>query len=406
MAVWLERLETDHDNLRAALEWMQESGDAIGALRMTVALSVWFWFLRRHHEEAYRWHEATLSLEVDNKKLLAKAFAKASMQAARVEEQDRSVEWAKTAIDLASAVNDQRSMVTALWSLSAEKVARGHRRKESIALLEEAAGIAESTNDDVWLSRLSFFLAASLLAAGRREEARNAAERALEVGRRTGWPMGWAEAAFEMAIHTLNAGDFEAAISLAEEGLRLELEIGDPWNIAYAYSVLGAGLRLSGDFEGALDVLQEGLDSLPKLAELGHGASLALELAASLLGVGDVSNAAAQVRDFLANTVGTPWKYFKALGLVRAGSILATVGDWAPATKCLGKADRLFEERSAPEPWIQAEQERHIINARDELGPDKFAAIWAEGRSLEDDEVLEEAIGWLEGVVARSETSN
>jgi tetratricopeptide (TPR) repeat protein len=51
---WMERLAADHDNLRAALRWVIDAGDAGSALRLAAALG-WFWALRGHHPEAAGW---------------------------------------------------------------------------------------------------------------------------------------------------------------------------------------------------------------------------------------------------------------------------------------------------------------------------------------------------------------
>ncbi len=60
-ATWLERLERDHDNLRAALAWALAHGEAERGLRMTWAL---FYFFRKHGRlrEGQRWMEAFLAL--------------------------------------------------------------------------------------------------------------------------------------------------------------------------------------------------------------------------------------------------------------------------------------------------------------------------------------------------------
>src|SRR5262249_10913631 len=57
---WLERLESEHDNLRAALDWSATEEDAEGAMRLAGALE-WFWFIRGHWSEERRRMEETLS---------------------------------------------------------------------------------------------------------------------------------------------------------------------------------------------------------------------------------------------------------------------------------------------------------------------------------------------------------
>ncbi|HEU5035174.1 MAG TPA: tetratricopeptide repeat protein [Mycobacteriales bacterium] len=58
----LDRLEADHDNLRAALDWFEQAGDDDSALRLGGAL--WeFWCLRAHHVEGSRRLERLLTLD-------------------------------------------------------------------------------------------------------------------------------------------------------------------------------------------------------------------------------------------------------------------------------------------------------------------------------------------------------
>jgi tetratricopeptide (TPR) repeat protein len=69
---WLDRLERDHDNFRAALDWLEASGDIGGAQRLTAAL--WrFWDLKGHLMEGRRRLER--ALRADERPTAARAKA-------------------------------------------------------------------------------------------------------------------------------------------------------------------------------------------------------------------------------------------------------------------------------------------------------------------------------------------
>ena len=55
----MRRIEADLANLRAALTWFAERGDAQSLLRLTAALAV-FWHLRTHSDEGRHWLERAL----------------------------------------------------------------------------------------------------------------------------------------------------------------------------------------------------------------------------------------------------------------------------------------------------------------------------------------------------------
>jgi predicted ATPase len=57
---WLDRLETEHDNFRAALSWsLAPQGDTEMGLQLSGALSH-FWYVREHHSEARMWLQRAL----------------------------------------------------------------------------------------------------------------------------------------------------------------------------------------------------------------------------------------------------------------------------------------------------------------------------------------------------------
>src|SRR5215203_3713541 len=58
-AMWLDRLDQEHDNMRAALSWAIEHEEATLALRVSGALR-WFWYMEGYYGEGRRWLEAAL----------------------------------------------------------------------------------------------------------------------------------------------------------------------------------------------------------------------------------------------------------------------------------------------------------------------------------------------------------
>ena len=60
-AEWIDRLEAEHNTLRAALEWGIASGQSGAVLRLLGALG-WPWEVRGHYNEALGWLEKVRSL--------------------------------------------------------------------------------------------------------------------------------------------------------------------------------------------------------------------------------------------------------------------------------------------------------------------------------------------------------
>jgi hypothetical protein len=62
--LWYFRLEQEHDNFRTALRWLLDHDEQEAALRLASALG-YFWWVRGHHAEGWRWLEAAQSRAPD-----------------------------------------------------------------------------------------------------------------------------------------------------------------------------------------------------------------------------------------------------------------------------------------------------------------------------------------------------
>ncbi len=70
--IWLDRLGIEHDNLRGALAWAMERGDADTGLRLVAAVFR-FWVVRGHLREGRAWAERLLALEPDDQDEVGRA---------------------------------------------------------------------------------------------------------------------------------------------------------------------------------------------------------------------------------------------------------------------------------------------------------------------------------------------
>ncbi|HAG98129.1 MAG TPA: hypothetical protein DCL75_04535, partial [Ktedonobacter sp.] len=59
-ALWLERLEQEDKNPRAALQWLSEQHQTELSLRLSGSL-YWFWTVRGHINEGHLWLEKALA---------------------------------------------------------------------------------------------------------------------------------------------------------------------------------------------------------------------------------------------------------------------------------------------------------------------------------------------------------
>jgi non-specific serine/threonine protein kinase len=133
-AKWLERLDTEHDNLRAAIEWATERGKVELGLRLAVALS-WFWFMRVYYTEGREQIRALIARSRTMAKTpqLTLAVAKAQNRAADFAldlgdlESVRS--FSEESLSMATGEQDKKEIAHALDNLARLAMAEGDLAK-------------------------------------------------------------------------------------------------------------------------------------------------------------------------------------------------------------------------------------------------------------------------------------
>jgi non-specific serine/threonine protein kinase len=354
--LWLERLEPEHDNLRAALGWSLRSGEGEHGLRLARALER-FWRTRGYISEVWRWHEETLSKsEGASASLRAKVLRIAGDVAVAQGNIEQAVKTLEESLALSRVTGDKRDIAYALLS-------RGHMGLvvlnqddygQVVALLEEGLALFQGLQDK-----------------------RGIAESLRLLG--------------EMA---LRQGDYSRANALLEESLALFQELGDKLSIAISLHMLGDTATRQGDYNRAKTLLEDSLSMFREIrSKLSTGQSLH-RLGLAVLRQGDYDRAEALFEEGLTMFYEAGMKSGIAECLEGLAELAGATGQLERAGQLSGAAEALREAIRHPiQPSDRPPYDRSVAAVRARLGEEAFAKVWEEGRKMK----LEEAIEWAGG---------
>jgi predicted ATPase/class 3 adenylate cyclase len=248
---WLDRLEEEHDNLRAAIGWALESKEAEIALRLTSRL--WrFWQMRGYLTEGLQRVEEALSAggASDYPVLMADALSAAAGIAYWLGDTERSRVFYEREVETRGAIDDRPGLAEALYGLSfAWQVELPLSEKATQAATEavhRAIEIYTELGDEPGIGRCEWGLGNLAYAMDDVAAAREHAGHALDVFRRIGddFMVGWATftlATTALAEEKAVDGGSATLRSEARDALREALRI-----FAAAQDVSGYALVLDG----------------------------------------------------------------------------------------------------------------------------------------------------------------
>ena len=259
---WLERLEADNDNLRAAMAWLQENDEVETAVRMAWALWI-FWLMHAHMDEGRRWIEAALAkgenLTVQERGRALWVQASTYYGKGTPEQIERMCEEAAS---LFRQVGDKPGLAHPIAGLASAAMQRGDLRRAT-ALFKESLELAREVDDKWGVSSVLGHLGSISLAQGDFEQATRYLEEGLSLSNEIGNKLSVSTTLYNLALAAQGQGNYERAEELYAEGLRSSAVTGDKANIAYCIEGLAQvaavqekmerAARLFGAAEAALE---------------------------------------------------------------------------------------------------------------------------------------------------------
>jgi non-specific serine/threonine protein kinase len=246
----MDQLERDRENLRAALGWCIERGEAEVGLRLGGALAR-FWEVRGPHREVRGTLAALLTLPAAQERsapMLAargKALHAAGLQAMRQGDWIAGEALFQEALAISRQLGDRRGLAIATYMVGYATRFRGDY-PEARRLYEESLQLFEALDDTYWRAETYRALGVTAYFQGELVEARTRYEASLALFSELGDEPGVVAALNELGELALLLGNLEASRSFESACLETACRIGDTERTAMALAVL-AGVAAAQD---------------------------------------------------------------------------------------------------------------------------------------------------------------
>ncbi|MBW3587958.1 MAG: tetratricopeptide repeat protein [Actinobacteria bacterium] len=386
---WLQTMEVEHDNLRAALQWAIGRGFADAALRLTGALAR-LWTTHGHLSEGRRWLEEALASGTEPAPAVrAKALNAAGALAWMQGDHDAAITKYEEALALRRNLDDAAGIAATLANLGIVSYSQGQygqarsRYGESLKIWREIGdpqGVARSLDN---LGNLA-------QEEGDYLEAQRLYEESIEISRRLQDKWLIARSLNNLGEVALLRGDLVLARKTFDEDLELSRELGDKWVMGRALNNCAEIDRLQGDLGAAKKLFEQSLDLSRELGDKQSSASSLGGLAEVAREDGDHERAISLHRESLRVRQELDDKPGIAGSLEGFGSVLADVGRFQTGVRLLAAAETLRESIGSPLPPVAIkEHERIVHKLRTALDPDSFRSLWNQGREMSEEEAAE-----------------
>jgi non-specific serine/threonine protein kinase len=351
---WLDLLEGEYGDIRAALAWSLEGDRVEAGLRIANAVYQ-FWVVRDYVQEGLAWVERLL-VRADERITLvvrANALAYASTLAGFRGNTAKQLRYGREAGVVAEAAGEEGKRALA-WALAgqaqAARAAGDHQMAFSLSLRE--IQLHRELGD-------SYFLGLSLSTT---------------------------------SFTAMSLGEYDEARALLDEGLLLLREVGDPYRIAMALNFSGDLARCEQHYARAQTAYEESIALLRELGAVRDLASALHNLGHTCLHRGDVPRADALFTESLAAQLAQRNTPGVAECLIGFAAMAVVCGVPAAGARLLAAAVAIGGQRVATA-WAATRMEyaHYLARVRASLTETEFRAEQAAGRALSLEQAVEYA---------------
>ncbi len=259
-ASWLNRLDAEMANFRAALTWLSANGAAAQSLDLAASLSH-FWGVRAYLAEGRRWLEDLLPGATDHSDAATQATALKGLAFLAYQQRDleTAVQCHQHVVTLSRTGGDRSGTAFSLVALGYHADRVGDRRRGE-ALIEEGLAVSRECQDDVGIAHALDALGIVAMLHAERARATALLEASLAHARAVGHEWQMAITLTNLGVLANHRRDYGRARTLLEEALVRSRALGSNWLVPFGLAYLGLVAHETGDPDEAANRFTESLE--------------------------------------------------------------------------------------------------------------------------------------------------
>jgi predicted ATPase/transcriptional regulator with XRE-family HTH domain/uncharacterized protein HemY len=302
-AAWLDRLEQEHANLRAALQWALVNEEAERGLRL--AGSLWrFWDAHGYVHDGRQWLEAFLAMadripEACSPAALAMAHSSAGILAWRLGDYECAEQHHTVALHLHRQLGDQQKIASDLNNLGTIEYGRGDYVR-AVEMLEACLAIHQQLGDTRRIALVLKNLGAVAFDQGEIARARGYIEQSLQMRRQLGDQRGIAGSLVALGEIDREQGNYLQAKEFLGEALRLYRRLRERLGFAVTLHSVATIDYETGDFARAQRRCRFSLSTLQELDKGFYLVQVMGNLGKIAFATGDYKTARIQFEESIA----------------------------------------------------------------------------------------------------------
>ena len=390
---WLAQLETEHDNLRTALEWAIETRPE-AAIRLCFGLAE-FWDIRGYLNEGRKWVTSVLQAAEELPPTLAyiEVLYGAAMLSARQGDVEQFQAFTEKGLEISQQIEYQRGIAKGFHGLGLIQEYFLGKTEQADVFYADSLRIWREVGDKHGIGQALGPQAGGALRQQNYAEAERLFNESLSLFRQLGDHREIAGALGNLAEVALAQANHSRAEALASESLAIYRELEDKHGIATTLRTLGQTASLQPGTTSLAALFEE---SCRLFRELNDRGCLALTLATwgrENLAVGDIRHSQRMIWEGLALTKETGESEAVVSVLEGAAEVLFGTARWQDSARLFGAAESYRESihvfLSLRE---QAAHDQAVMVLRTQLDKETFDQAWAEGKRMALEQALDYAL--------------